>query len=402
MTAALHTTWLFGLLHRSPVFFFRRETLSRECRSGAGKEATKDCCDTPGFELRDTPTIELHRKSKKLLLRRNHRRMNQVSIDMMRSWRGNCDVQILIYDSPPDNPDVKEISRVTDYVVGYTCKGGTTLMEERETNKRIAMAAETVTGTVQDLRSLVKRIMNKAAVRRMISKQEACVLLGDLPLTLCTERIDAVSLSKNKKLSVNHQPGRPPKTTFNIDKYENRSPKYHHMNLYDYYILFKKEMGKPNCIPHFTGVKCTPTFPVSEAYARHTLLVFRPWTMYPSNLDWIEEFDKFINNKELCPRAARMTYDRVLQRFFDGTKFVDPVAKASTSQHEPDPETEQAIVLSGLKGDPEDTGSLFFGLKRGLEYDWGKTPKVSFLQIRCNNRFTRFRMGPLLVNRSVE
>ena len=102
----------------------------RECRAGAGVEADPGECNTEGFKERDRPTIDIVRKSKKLLLKRNHPRMNQVSKDMLSSWRGNCDIQILVCDSNPSNPDVKEISRVTDYVVGYTCKGGTTLQEE--------------------------------------------------------------------------------------------------------------------------------------------------------------------------------------------------------------------------------------------------------------------------------
>ena len=106
-------------------FFFRRE-----CKVGAGTEQTPGVCDTPGFELINEPTVATQRKAKKLLMPRNHPRVTQTSIDLIRSWRGNCDIQFLIYESPPGFIDVKEISRVTDYVAGYTCKGGTTLKEE--------------------------------------------------------------------------------------------------------------------------------------------------------------------------------------------------------------------------------------------------------------------------------
>jgi len=44
----------------------------------------------------------------------------------LQSWRANCDVSILIYDSDPSFPDVNEITNVTDDVVSYACKGNGT------------------------------------------------------------------------------------------------------------------------------------------------------------------------------------------------------------------------------------------------------------------------------------
>jgi hypothetical protein len=58
---------------------------------------------------------------------------------MLQSWRANCDVQILIYNSDPKNPDLTDIARVTDYIVAYACKGNATMKEEREQNRLQAM-----------------------------------------------------------------------------------------------------------------------------------------------------------------------------------------------------------------------------------------------------------------------
>lgn len=69
---------------------------------------------------------------RKLRLPRNHPRVSQTSLDMVSSWRANCDLQILLYDSHPDDPSHDEIARVTDYIVGYACKGAKTLKQERE------------------------------------------------------------------------------------------------------------------------------------------------------------------------------------------------------------------------------------------------------------------------------
>lgn len=110
-------------------------TQCMDCKSGAGREKTPGKCDTPGFPLSDDPEVKRDRKgSKKLLLPRNNPRLSQASIDMLQSWRGNCDVQILIYDSSPNSPALEEIAVVTDYVVAYSSKGNKTLREEREQN----------------------------------------------------------------------------------------------------------------------------------------------------------------------------------------------------------------------------------------------------------------------------
>lgn len=96
-------------------------------------EHTEGECDTPGFTLVDTPKIQYdHKRTLKLMMPRNNNRLVQTSEDVLRGWRGNCDIQLLIYESPPEKMDPSEIARVTDYVVAYNCKGNKTLKQERE------------------------------------------------------------------------------------------------------------------------------------------------------------------------------------------------------------------------------------------------------------------------------
>ncbi len=105
----------------------------RTCRVGAGQEANAGCGDTPGFFLRSEPTITTDKRGYlKLELKRNHRRIIQSSTDLMDTWRGNCDIKLLLYNCDPDNPDPSEIARVTDYLVSYTCKGNDAIREEKE------------------------------------------------------------------------------------------------------------------------------------------------------------------------------------------------------------------------------------------------------------------------------
>ena len=104
-------------------------------------EETLGACDTPGFPLSEHAEVKYdHKRTRKLFMPRNHRRVNQTSVNLLQSWRGNCDIQILIYDCDPRYPNIAEIARVTDYVVAYACKGNTTVKEEREQNKQLILA----------------------------------------------------------------------------------------------------------------------------------------------------------------------------------------------------------------------------------------------------------------------
>ena len=112
----------------------------RTCKCGAGQEATLGKCDTPGFELSLVPCIKRdHRRANKLHMPRNHSRVNQCSLNMLQSWRGNCDIQILMCDCNPKCPSISELAVVTDYIVSHACKGNSTLKEERDQCRAITL-----------------------------------------------------------------------------------------------------------------------------------------------------------------------------------------------------------------------------------------------------------------------
>lgn len=305
---------------------------------------------------------------------RNHSRLNQTSKDILQSWRGNCDIQILIYESDPDHPNVKEISRVTDYVVSYNTKGNSTWLEEIATSKDIIMNTEPFTEDKMDLQAVCKKIMNKAATRRLISKQEASVLLVDLPLTKCSEHIDTVSISQSKKLSITLSTSSPTTSTSKfISQYAKRDPQYHNLSLHQYYLL-----RKPNSIPHYVGVNGHPCFPVSQAYARHVLICYKPWINYPNQTTWRQDFHLFINS-DACPTSARLTYDRVMQRHYEKTTFVD--IKATSVDHSGNEISEEdriALLLSGIgvQDSKEFDTDVFNQIERGEDFEWDKIPKV--------------------------
>ena len=111
------------------------------CRCGCGEEATPGGGDTPGYPLtREAEVRYDHKHALKLYMPRNHSRVVQTSLDLLQSWRANCDIQLLIYNCDPKNPDIMDIARVTDYIVAYSCKGSITLKEEREQSKNLLLA----------------------------------------------------------------------------------------------------------------------------------------------------------------------------------------------------------------------------------------------------------------------
>ena len=116
----------------------RKFVCIRECRGGGGIEDAEGSGKTSGFCKRtDNEIVEDKRKFKKLEMKRNHTRFLQTSIVTLQAWRGNCDIQILIYESEPHYPDCEEIAQVTDYIVGYATKGNVTLKVEKDIMKDI-------------------------------------------------------------------------------------------------------------------------------------------------------------------------------------------------------------------------------------------------------------------------
>jgi hypothetical protein len=333
--------------------------------------------DTPGFSIQSTASVvNEQQRCLKLRMPRNHARVNQTSLDLIQTWRGNCDIQVMIYESDPENFDLREISKVTDYVVAYSCKGNATLREEIENNRRLILSLEESTYDEGELKRVCKQVMNKAASSRLISKAEASVLLGNLSLTTCSDYIESVSLSNSSNITSSDRHN---KNTSFLDQYRDRPEHLSDLSINAYYSVFRaSRQGKKPAIPHFIGVSGDPVFPVSEAYARHVLVVYKPWRVYPKQASWKTDFELFINSKT-CPASARLAYDRVVQRYYDGLAFADP--KSTTIDHRHNAIDDDDVVvlsLAGLKGSSDGSGiNDMSGLEKGLDFQWDKTPMVS-------------------------
>ena len=111
----------------------------RVCRSGAGVEKIAGKGDTPGFKARKyAQVVHDPRGFDRLELPRgkDNTRLLQSSTPMLQSWRANCDLQIILYQSSPSHPDPADIASVTDYLVAYQCKGNESLSLEKRSIKQ--------------------------------------------------------------------------------------------------------------------------------------------------------------------------------------------------------------------------------------------------------------------------
>ena len=127
----LSASWVFWIpFAKSIMPEWESSNVQQECHAGAGKEANTGCADTPGFTLWEEPKI-VHDKCgfKHVELSRNNKHVVQSSLDMLQSWRGNCDFQLMLYASDPFNPDPAEIVRITNYIVAYARKGNVSLAD---------------------------------------------------------------------------------------------------------------------------------------------------------------------------------------------------------------------------------------------------------------------------------
>ena len=245
------------------------------------------------------------------------------------------------------------------------------------------ISAEEITGNKHDLTRVCKQVMNKSTTKRLISKPEAVCILGKLDMTKCTETIVNVSISNSAQLRKADSDLR----DYNIlGKYKKRKKEDESLSLRDFFHKYENDSmdkAERGCkIPHFVGVNGTPKFPVTADYAKHQLIVHKPWRSYPKSDDWIADFHSFINNPN-APLSAQMTYQRVHIRYLQGTQGYDPVAAIYDNSTNPiDMSDKELLDLVGLhksEGEEFDDSVLQY-MDKGLAYEWDRDAKV---RIQC-------------------
>jgi hypothetical protein len=141
---------------------------------------------------------------------------------------------------------------------------------------------EDMYGNKECVFSATMKLLSRAYVKRTISKQEAMCLLGQLPLILCSERIEPVSRSPSK--CVSNRKEAPKDKTLNdiswVTEYEQQTG-YSKVFFHRYVT---KEMKRKNArtskeiLPHCTGPIKYGSFPILASYCYQVLRACKPWS----------------------------------------------------------------------------------------------------------------------------
>ena len=217
---------------------------------------------------------------------------------LSQSWRANCDIQILIYDSDPEHPDATDVAKATDYIVAYACKGVETIQEEKHQMISLVLQSQESYGSKADVQQIAQKLLNKTISNKMVSKQEAMVLIGQLPLVNRSESISTVSISGHYKLDYKKS-----NTTF-LSKYANRSDFFKNMSLHQYFHHVKNKPTVSSTskmlIPHYVGASCYPVYPPTEPYARSIIMLHTPWhTNFPISQNFLANFNGLLKQNKL-------------------------------------------------------------------------------------------------------
>jgi hypothetical protein len=113
----------------------------RTCRVHFGTETKYGKQDTQGLPRTNKARIIIDQKgiSHFRMKRTKSVRVVQHSRTLLRGWRANCDIKLLLYYSNPNCPDISEIEDVSRYVVSYTGKRHNTSQAEIDAIQNIIM-----------------------------------------------------------------------------------------------------------------------------------------------------------------------------------------------------------------------------------------------------------------------
>jgi hypothetical protein len=211
----------------------------------------------------------------------------------------------------------------------------------------------------------------------------------ELPLTLCSDNIEVVSLTNSVKLSTTTTGRR----TL-IQQYESRSKEtQEHLSYSEFaYDFHKKKHTTGLTVLHFVGMNNTPTFPVTSSYARCTLILHVPWREFlfhkMSDQDCIALFYSKMRSN-LFPRSVKLQYEQVLHRYQQEKHTLDTLIEENSSDDESlydNLDSEDALLLKTLTTLPS-TATLNddYVFNKGVNYDWTKRHTVSYAIMKIYN-----------------
>ena len=293
---------------------------------------------------------------------------------MLQSWRANCDIQLLVYESSYSNPDLAEIAKITDYIVAYTCKGNETTLKEKENLKQYILNLPedlACQNLRQESAKIARMVLNRALKDKVVSKQECMVHLNQMPLYQCSEIIQTVSISGAYRIDPRNSKGQ----SF-YDQYSKRTVEHYGKSMDEYFHFKKNNNNNKTVIPHFVGGKNTPCYPPTESYAKSTMITYFPWhgKFEIEGRNFIEEFNKIILHPT-CPKKVKIPFERIKHRVISKTVHIEPTSQSekvnfanfSYDMTEENNNLVDAVATFQTENEEENYYSNF---DRGLDFDW--------------------------------
>jgi hypothetical protein len=277
-------------------------------------------------------------------------------------------------------------------VVNYACIGNEALTIERKQIKDFTLGCEIETGDERDIIKVVQKCLNKTISSRTTSKQEATCLLAKLPLVICSESVETISLANVSRVSNRYDCTN--KTI--IAKYNNRT-EHLDKSLHQFFHRTKNKdtinNNRKEIVPHYVGGLGQPTYPISKNFARIEMLKHIPWSdCHPlpelNDLTKIPLFEEFLNSDH-CPLSVSISLERAKNRVEMRKKGIDePISEEiihlTQISENIDEDTKHLLcMVSNLL----DSNNIFDSLENngfdiGRQNDWGKRiNKVSTLNL---------------------
>jgi hypothetical protein len=236
-----------------------------------------------------------------------------------------------------------------------------------------------MTGDENDLIRLARKMLNRTTSDRVISKQECVVESTDIPLTLCSDMIQTISISGSSRIHAEKPVGK--KSL--MDAYMTR-PVTDEGKSFSQFVHDENKHVEPKIfVPHYVGMNNSPTYPVSPTYARSTLIIHIPWRNgYYHRLNdsaCVSEFHDFMKRCQF-PTTVKLNYLQAKNRYEQSITAKENQNNADDGS-EVDEDDQFLLThlanLNATTANKSNHGIESDCFHRGLDYDWSQRHTVS-------------------------
>lgn len=243
------------------------------------------------------------------------------------------------------------------------------------------LSIQSLSGDENDLIRLARKMLNRTTSDRIISKQECMVECTDLPLTLCSEMIQTISITGSSKVYSNRSLGKQSL----INAYMDRPVSQDNQSFSQFVFNQYSHVESAKFVPHFVGLNSAPCYPVSPSYARATLIIHSPWrNAYYHQLNDSNCLIEFHDRIKTCqfPTTVKLNYLQAKQRYEQSMKLHEPTMEKIDDSDVDEDDQFLLMHMTSLNATVNGNNSMNSEtdcFNRGLDYDWSKRHTVSSL-----------------------